>query len=316
MSAAALGVGLGSRKAWSEGYPSRPIRLVVPFPAGGVVDLYGRLIGQWLAERLGRPVVVENRAGAGGNVGTEAVVRASPDGYTLLQLSSANAWSMSLYRNLNFDLLRDINPIASIYLAPALLIVHPSLEIRSVPELIAHARAHPNTITMASAGIGTAQHVYGELFKSMAEVDLLHVPYRGGGPALQDLLAGHVQLMFDTFSTAIPHVLAGRVKSLAVTSTARSELLPDVPTIAEFVPGYEGVGFQGIAGPAGLPEEIVQRLHREVNAALDEPRFTERLRELGATRFKSNSPADFKAFVAEYTRKWGKIINTANIKVE
>jgi tripartite-type tricarboxylate transporter receptor subunit TctC len=305
-----------SRVASAFDYPNRPIRLVVPFPAGGIVDLYGRLFGQWLTERLGQPVVVENRPGAGSNLGTEAVVRSAADGYTLLQLSASNAWNVSLYKNLTFDLLRDVTPIASIYLSPAILVVHPSTNIRSVPELIAYAKANPNKIEMASGGVGSAQHVYGELFKRMAGVEMLHVPYRGGGPALQDLIAGHVPLMFDTFGTAIPYVREGSVRAIAVTSARRSELIPDVPAIAEFLPGYEGVGWQGIAGPAGMLDEVVQRIHSEVNLALSEPKIVARMRDLGAIVFKSETPASFKKYVAEYTNKWATIINGANIKVE
>jgi tripartite-type tricarboxylate transporter receptor subunit TctC len=313
--AIALGVGLLPRAASSQKYPSRPIRLIVPFPVGGVVDLYGRIFGRWLSDRLSQTVIVENRAGAGGNIGTGAAVRSAPDGYTLLQLSSVNAWNVSLYEKLSFDLLRDITPIASIHRSSAILVVHPSFEVNSVPELIAYAKAHPNKVNMASAGVGTAPHVYGELFKAMAGVDLQHVPYRGGGLATQDLLAGHVPLMFETFGTGLPHVIKGELRALAVTSSQRSELLPDVPAIAEFVAGYEGIGWQGIAAPVGLPEDVVQRLHDEVNAALDDPRIRARMRELGATVFKSTA-AEFKVFIAEYTAKWGRIIKAANIKAE
>jgi tripartite-type tricarboxylate transporter receptor subunit TctC len=313
--ALAAGVLSSSGLAWSQSYPSRPVRLIVPFPAGGVVDLYGRLFGQWLSEHLGQPFIIENRAGAGGNVGTELALRSAPDGYTLLQLSSANAWNVSLYDKLTFNLLSDVTPIASIYHSPAILVVHPSFEVKSVPEFIAYARAHPNEVNMASGGVGTAQHVYGELFKAMAGVELQHVPYRGGGPAMQDLLAGHVPLMFETFGTGIAHVQAGKLRALAVTSLQRSELLPDVPAIAEFVPGYEGVGWQGIAGPAGMPDEIVRRLHVEVNGALDDPKVRARMRELGATAFKSTS-SEFKAFIAEYTAKWSRIIKSAGARAE
>jgi tripartite-type tricarboxylate transporter receptor subunit TctC len=227
-----------SRFAWAQAYPSRPVRLIATFPAGGVVDLYARLIAQWLSERLGQTFFVENRAGAGGNVGTEAAVRAAPDGYTLIQLSSSNAWGTALYDKLNFDFIRDIAPIASIYRAPAILVVHPAFPVRSVPELIAYATANPGKINMESGGIGSAQHVYGELFKSMANVNMLHVPYRGGGPALTDLLAGQVPLMFDTIATSIEHVRAGKLRALAVTSLERADVLPELPSIAESVPGF------------------------------------------------------------------------------
>jgi tripartite-type tricarboxylate transporter receptor subunit TctC len=312
---AAGGACLSTGAAWSQSYPSRPIRLIVPFPAGGVVDLYGRLFGQWLSDRLRQPVIVENRAGGGGNVGTEAALRSAPDGYTLLQLSAANSWNVALYEKLNFDLLRDITPIAGIYQAPAILVVHPSFAVKSVPELIAYARANPGKIDMASAGVGTAQHVYGELFKAMTGVNMTHVPFRGGGPAMIDLLAGHVPLMFETYATGIVHVREGKLRALGVTASTRTPTLPDVPAIAEFVPGFEGIGWQGIAGPKGMPGEIVERLNREVNAALDDPRMTARMADLGATPLRL-TPAEFQTFIAAYTGKWSAIIKGAGAKVE
>ena len=279
-----------------------------------MADLYARLIGQWLSEHLGQPFIVENRAGAGSNLGTEAVVRASPDGYTMLEVTSANAWNATLYNNLNFNFIRDIAPVASIYRAPAVLVVHPSFPAKSVPALIAYAKANPGKINMASGGVGSAQHVYGELFKMMAGVDMLHVPYRGGGPALADLLAGQVPLMFDTLSTSIEHIRAGRLLALAVTSATRSEVLPDIPTVGDFVPGYEGTGWQGVGAPRNTPVEIIDKLNKAINAGLADPRMKGRIADLGGTVFAS-SPDDFGTFIAEYTEKWAKVINFAGAKV-
>jgi tripartite-type tricarboxylate transporter receptor subunit TctC len=303
-----------SRFAWAQAYPTRPVRLIVGFPAGGVADLYGRLIGQWLSEHFGQPFIVENRAGAGSNLGTETVVRASPDGYTLLQVTSANAWNATLYNNLNFNFIRDIAPVASIYRSPAVLVVHPSFPAKSVPALIAYAKANPGKINMASGGVGSAQHVYGELFKMMSGVDMLHVPYRGGGPALADLLAGQVPLMFDTLSTSIEHIRAGRLLALAVTSATRSEVLPDIPTVGDFVPGYEGTGWQGVGAPRNTPVEIIDKLNKAINAGLADPRMKGRIADLGGTVFVS-SPDDFGTFIAEYTEKWAKVIKFAGAKV-
>jgi tripartite-type tricarboxylate transporter receptor subunit TctC len=300
--------------AWAQTYPSRPVRIIVGFPPGGVADLYARLIGQWLSERLGQPFIIENRSGAGSNLATEAVVRAPPDGHTLLQVTSANAWNATLYDNLNFNFIRDIAPIASIYRAPAVLVVHPSFPAKSVPELIAYAKANPGRINMASGGVGSAAHVFGELFKMMAGVDMLHVPYRGGGPALADLLAGQVPLMFDTLSTAIEHIRAGKLRALAVTSATRSEVLPDVPTVGDFVPGYEGTGWQGLGAPRNTPAEIIDKLNKEINAGLADPRMKARVADLGGTVFAS-SPADFGTFIAAYTEKWAKVIKFAGAKV-
>jgi tripartite-type tricarboxylate transporter receptor subunit TctC len=303
------------RIARAQAYPSKPVRLIATFPAGGVVDLYARLIGQSLSDRLGQPFIVENRVGAGGNIGTEFVVRAPADGYTLLQMSSANAWSVSLYDNLSFNFVRDIVPIASIYQAPAILVVHPSFPPKSVPELIAYAKANPGRVNMASGGVASAQHVYGELFKIMAGVDMQHVPYRGGGPALADLLAGQVPLMFDTLATSIGHVRAGTLRALAVTAATRVETLPNVPAIAEFVPGYEGIGWQGVGAPRGTPAAIVELLNKEINASLAEPRIKARLDDLGATALVG-TPAEFASFIDVYTEKWTKVIRAANIKAQ
>jgi len=310
--AAALPTAL--RTARAQTYPSRPVRLIVGWPPSGVADLYARLIGQWLSEHLGQPFIIENRAGAGSNIATEAVVRAPPDGYTLLQVTAANAWNATLYDNLNFNFIRDIAPIASIFRAPAVLVVHPSFSAKSVPALIAYANANPGKINMASGGVGSAQHVYGELFKMMAGVDLFHVPYRGGGPALADLLAGQVPVMFDTLSTSIEHIRAGKLLALAVTSATRSEVLPDIPTVGDFVPGYEGTGFQGLGAPRNTPAEIINKLNKAINAGLADPRMKARIADLGGTVFIS-SPADFGTFIADYTEKWAKVIKFAGAKV-
>jgi len=303
-----------TRIATAQSYPTRPVRLIVGFPPGGVADLYARLIGQLLSDRLGQPFIVENRPGGGSNVATEAVVRAAPDGYTLLQATSANAWNATLYDNLNFNFIRDIAPIAPIYSSGGILVVHPSFPVTSVPELIAYARANPGKINMPSGGVGSAQHVNGELFKMMAGVDMLHVPYRGGGPAMADLLAGQVPLMFDTFATAIEHVRAGKLRALGVTSAARSELLPDIPTIAEFVPGYEGIGWQGVGAPRNTPVEIINKLSKEINAGLADPRMKARIADMGGT-VMTGTPAEFAAFIAAYTEAWAKVIKFAGAKI-
>src|SRR5499427_4503863 len=251
-----------SRAARAQAYPTRPVRLLVGWPPGGAADVVGRLTGQLLSERLGQQFVVENRAGAGGNLAAEAVVKAPPDGYTLLMIGSNNAWNVTLYDNLRFNFIRDIAPVASIYRGPAVLVVHPSFPAKSVPELIAYAKSNPGQINMASGGVGSTQHVYGELFKMMTGVDMRHVPYRGGGPALTDLLAGQVSVMFDTLATSIEHIKAGKLRALAVTSATRSEVLPDIPTVGDFVPGYEASSWQGVGGPRSTPEEVIEKLNR------------------------------------------------------
>jgi len=301
--------------ARAQAYPARPVRLIAPYLPGGVIDLYARLIGQVLSERLGQPFVVENRSGAGGNIGTEAALRAAPDGYTLLQISSANSWNVTLCDKLNFDFLHDVEPIASIYQAPAVLVVHPSLPVSTVPQLIAYAKANPGWINMGSGGVGSAQHVYGELFKMMAGVDMLHVPFRGGGPALTSLLAGQTPLMFDTVATSIEHIRAGKLRVLAVTSKTRMAVLPDVPAVHDFVPGFEGIGWQGLGAPRNTPSDVIMRLNREVNASLADPRLTARIADLGGTVFVS-SPGDFRKFIADYTETWAKVIRFAGAKAD
>jgi len=312
---AAGAVALPSGSAVAQIYPSRPIHLIVGFPPGGAADLIARLIGQSLSDRLGQQLIIENRVGASSNLATEMVIRAPPDGYTLLQLTAANSWNASLYINLKFDFLRDIAPVASIYRGLSVLVVRPSFPAKTLPEFIAYVKANPGKLHMASGGVGTASHLYGELFKEMAGVDMLHVPYRGGGPALADLLGGHVEVMFDTLVTAIEHIRAGELRALAVTSATRSDVLPDVPAIAEFVPGYVATGWQGIGAPANTPVQIIDKLNKEVNAALADPKFTARLTDLGGVPFAS-SPEEFGRFIVEFTEKWARVIRAAEIKAE
>ena len=302
-----------SRIARAQTYPTRPVRLIVGSPPGGVVDLYARLIGQWLSERLGQPFVIENRPGAGGNIGTEAVVRAAPDGYTLLQLTAGHSWNVALYDKLNFNFIRDIAPVASIYSSSSALLVHLSFPAKSVPELIAYAKANPGKISMASTGVGTVGHVYGELFKMMAGVDMLHIPYRGW--PLPDLLAGQVPLMFEPIGSSLEYIRSGKVRALAVTSATRAEVLPDIPTVAEFVTGYEASGWQGVGAPRNTPVEIINKLNEEINAALTDPKMKARIADLGGTVL-AGSPAEFRTFIGAYTEKWSKVIKLAGIKVD
>jgi tripartite-type tricarboxylate transporter receptor subunit TctC len=303
-----------SRFAWAQAYPTRPVRLLVGWPPGGAADVVGRLTGQLLSERLGQQFVIENRPGAGGNLAVEAALKAAPDGYTLLMIGSNNAWNVTLYDNLSFDFVRDIAPVASIVRGVGVLVVHPSVSVKSVPDLIAYAKANPGKINMASGGVGSPQHVYGELFKMMAGVDMLHVPYRGGAPALTDLLAGQVQVMFDTLITSIEHIRAGKLRPLAVTAATRVEVLPDIPTVGEFVPGYEAVGWQGVGAPRTTSVEIIDKLNKEINAGLADPRIKARIADLGYTVLAS-SPADFGRFIAAYTEKWAKVIKFSGAKV-
>jgi tripartite-type tricarboxylate transporter receptor subunit TctC len=304
-----------SRIARAQTYPSRPVRIVVGFAAGGSVDLFARVIGQWLSERLGQPFIIENRPGAGGNIGTEAVVRAAADGYTLLLVTASNAINESLFDKLNFNFIRDITPIATIHRGIGVMVVKPSSPTKSVPELIAYAKANPGKINMASSGNGSAQHIYGEYFKMMAGVDMVHVPYRGQPAALTALMAGEVQVMIDTLSTSIEQVRAGRLRALAVTASTRSQVLPDVPALGEFVPGYEATVWLGVGGPRNTPPEVIERINSEVNAALADPKIKSRIADLGYTPFVS-SPAEFTQFIADETVKWGKVIRAANIKAD
>jgi tripartite-type tricarboxylate transporter receptor subunit TctC len=304
-----------SRLAWAQTYPTRPVRLLVGFSAGGPADIIARLIAQWLSERLGQQFVVENRVGAGSNIAAEAVVRSPADGYTLLHVTISNAVNATLYDKLAFDLNRDILPIASIMRSPGVLEVNPSFPAKTVPEFIVYAKANPGKIDVATAGPGSAPHLYAELFKIMAGVNLVQVHYRGSGPALPDLIGGQVQAMFDPIVSSIGHIRGGKLRPLAVTTATRLEVLPDIPTIGDFVPGFEASGWQGIGAPRNTPTEVIEKLNREVNAALANPKFKARLADLGAIVL-SGSPAEFKKHIADEVEKWGKVIRAANIKPE
>jgi tripartite-type tricarboxylate transporter receptor subunit TctC len=299
----------------AQAYPSRPVRLVVGFPPGGPTDIAARPMGQWLSERLGQQFVIENRPGAGSNIGTEAVVRASPDGYTLLLAYSSNAINATLYDRLNFNFIRDIAPVASISRETTVMVVNPSFSAKTVPEFVAYAKANSGKINFASGGNGTPPHVVGELFKMMAGVNLIHVPYRGGAPAVTDLLGGQVQVMFASPSISIEHVRAGKLRALAVTTATRSEALPDVPTVGDFLSGFEASVWLGIGAPKNTPSEIIDKLNREINAGLADPKIKARFADLGSTVLPG-SPADFGELIAEETEKWGKVIRAANIKPE
>jgi tripartite-type tricarboxylate transporter receptor subunit TctC len=299
--------------ARAQTYPSRPVRVIVPFAAAGPSDILARLIGQWLSERLGQPFVIENRPGAGGNTGTEAIVRAPPDGYTLLLCGINNATNAALYDRLNFNFIRDIAPVAGISQEPNAIVVHPSVPAKTVPDFIAYAKANPGKLTMASGGIGAPSHVSGELFKMMTGVNMVHVPYRGGGPAVTDLLGGQVQVMFAAMTVSIEHIRAGKLRPLAVTTSTRSSALPDIPTVAEFVPGYEASFWIGIGAPKNTPVEIVDKLNKEINAGLADPKIKARLADLGGIPVVGSS-ADFGKLIADETEKWGKVIRAANIK--
>jgi tripartite-type tricarboxylate transporter receptor subunit TctC len=302
-----------STGATAEAYPTRPARIVVGFAPATGADILARLIGQWLSERLGQQFFIENRPGAGTNIATEAVVRSSPDGYTLLAISPANAINATLYANLNFNFIQDIAPIASIMRTPNVMVVNPSVPAKSVPEFIAYAKANPGKISFASAGNGSGSHMAGELFKMMAGVDIVHVPYRGGGPALTDLLAGQVQLMFPGTSASISYIRAGTVRPLAITTAKRSELLPEIPTVGEFVSGYESSLLDGIGAPKNTPIEIIDRLNKEINAGLIDPNLSGRLTALGGTVLPG-SPADYSRLIADETAKWAKVVKFANLK--
>jgi tripartite-type tricarboxylate transporter receptor subunit TctC len=315
LAAGAVALLATSRIAWAQAYPTRPVRLIVPIAPGGASDITARLIGQWLSERLGQPFIIENRPGGGNNIGTEAVVRAPADGYTLLLCGITNATNATIYDKLNFDFIRDIAPVAGISHGPFVMVVNPSVPAKSLPEFIAYAKANPRKVNMASAGNGSAPHVAGELFKMMAGIDMVHVPYRGGGPALNDLLGGQVQVMFPTSVASIEHIRAGRLRALAVTAATRSDQLLDVPTVAEFVPGYEASVWFGIGAPRNTHAEIVNKLNKEINAGLVDPKFKARLADLGGTVL-AGSPADFGKLIAAETEKWGKVIRAANIKPE
>ena len=301
--------------ARAQTYPTRLVRIIVGFPAGGTTDIVGRLIGQWLSERLGQQFVVENRPGASANIATEAVAHAAPDGYTLLMLGAANTINATLFDKLNFDFVRDIAPVAGIINTPLVVEVNPSVPAMTLSEFIAYAKSNAGKINLATPGIGTPPHVAGELFKMMAGVDIVLVPYRGSGPMLTDLLGGQVQVAFDPLPASIEHIRAGKLRALAVTTVSRSEALPDIPSVSEYVPGFAASTWYGVGAPKNTPPEIIDKLNTEINGALADPRMKSRLAELGGTPFAS-SPAAFAKFVADDTAKWAKVIKAANIKIE
>jgi tripartite-type tricarboxylate transporter receptor subunit TctC len=302
-----------SRVARAQAYPSRPVRIIVGFAPGQAIDIVTRIIGQWLSERLGQQFIIENRPGAGGNIATEAVVRAPPDGYTLLAIGSNNMINATLYEKLNYNFIRDIAPVASIYRVSQVMEVNPSFPAKTVPEFIAHAKAHPGEISFASAGNGSVAHVTGELFKMMTGVNMLHVPYRGAPPALTDLIAGQVHVMFDNMPSSIEHIRAGRLRPLAVTATTRLEALPDVPPLADFVPGFETSAWAGIGAPKDTPAEIIDKLNREINGGLVDPKIKARIADLGGMVL-ALSPTEYGKRIAEETEKWAKVIKFSGAK--
>ena len=295
------------RIATAQAYPTRPVRLIIGYPPGGSADITARLLGQWLSERLGQPVVVESRPGAGTNIATETVVNAPPDGYTLLLVAPANAINATLYEKLNHNFIRDIAPVAGLIRFPNVIVVNPSVPAKTVPEFIAYAKANPGKLNMASSGAGSTIHVSGELFKMMTGINMVHVPYRGGAPALTDLISGQVQVMFDNVPTSIEFIRAGKLRPLAVTTAARSNVLPDLPTVADFVPGYEASAWYGVGVPKGTPEAIIGKLNKETNAILADPKARARFDELGASLI-AGSPAEFGQLVADETEKWAKVV--------
>jgi tripartite-type tricarboxylate transporter receptor subunit TctC len=315
LAAGAAALPVVSRVARAQAYPSRPVRMVVPFAPAGTTDISARLIGQWLSERFGQQFVIENRAGANGNIGTEVVLRSTPDGYTLLMIDASPSINATLYERLNFNFVRDAALVATVARSPFILVIHPSVPARTVPEFIAHAKANPGRISYGSAGPGSTLHVAAELFKIMTGVDLLHVPYRGGGPAIADAIAGQVQVVFIPAPAGIEYVRSGRLRALGVSSATRFEVLPDVPSVSEFVSGYEASTWHGVTAPRNTPATIIDSLNKEINAGLAEPKLKARFVELGAEVFPG-SPADFSNLVAAETEKWGKVIRAANIKPE
>ena len=304
-----------SRIARAQAYPTRPVRIIVPFAAGGIADIHARLMGQWLLERLGQPFIIENRPGAASNIGTEAVVKSPPDGYTLLLATSTNAINATLYDKLSFNFIRDIAPVATISRNAFVMVAHPSMPAKTVPEFIAYAKANPGKINIASAGTGSAGHVFGELFKMMTGINTVHVPYRGAAPALADLVAGQVQAYFAPTAASIEYIRAGKLRALAVTTATRSEALPDIPAVNEFVPGYEASGWSGFGSPKGTPTEVIDKLNKEINAGLADPKIKAQLADLGSPAL-AGLPADFSRLIAADTEKWAKVIKFAGIKAE
>jgi tripartite-type tricarboxylate transporter receptor subunit TctC len=304
-----------SRPTWAQVYPSRPIRLIVGFPAGGPTDITARVMAQWLSERLGQQIVIENRAGAGSNLAVEAAINAPPDGYTLLLVGATNAINATLYEKLNFNFIRDVAPVAGIIRVPLIMEVHPSVPAKTITEFIAYAKANPGKVNMGSGGIGTTLHVSGELFKMMTGVDMLHVPYRGAGPMLTDLLGGQVQVGFDPMPSSIGYVKAGQLRPLAVTTATRSEALPDLPSVGDFVPGYEASTWYGVGAPKNTPADVIDKLNKEINAGLADSRLKTRLTELGGMMLTGSSP-EFGAFIVEETEKWAKVVKFSGAKPE
>jgi tripartite-type tricarboxylate transporter receptor subunit TctC len=315
LAAGAVALPAVSRFAWAQTYPSQPVRIIVGFAAGGPNDILARLIGQWLSERLGQPFVVENRLGAGSNLATEAVVRAAPDGYTLLLVGSPNAINAALYDKLNFDFIRDIAPVASFIRGALVMVVHPSVPAKTGPEFIAYAKANPGKLSYGSGGVGGITHITPELFKMMAGIDMVHVPYRGVAPALTDLLGGQVQVLFANPAQSIPYIKDGKLRALGITTATRSEALPDIPTVGEFVPGYEASSIFGFGAPKNTPAEIIEKLNKEINAGLADPKIKARLADLDGMVLVG-SPADFARLIAEETDKRGRVIRMAGIKPE
>jgi tripartite-type tricarboxylate transporter receptor subunit TctC len=306
---------LASRFAWAQAYPSRPVRVIVGFTPGSAPDIVARLMSQWLSERLGQQFVIDNRPGGGGNIGTEAVVRAPPDGYTLLLVGGWNAINATFYDKLSFNFIRDIAPVAGIIRERIVMVVHPSFPAKTVPEFIAYAKANPGKVTMASPGNGSSPHVSGELFKMMAGIDMINVPYRGGGQVMTDLIAGQVQVSFIGLSVAIEHIKSGKLRALAVTAATRSDVLPDIPTVGDFVPGYEASAFFGVGAPRNTPAEIIDKLNKEINAGLSDPELRRGLAK-GGGAVLAGSSADFGKFIGDETEKWAKVIKFAGIKAD
>jgi len=313
LAAGAAALPASPRIAWAQAYPTRPVRIIVPFPAGQATDTIARLVGQSLSERLGQSFVIENRTGAGGNIGAESVVRATPDGYTLLLVGVSNAVNATLYKKLNFNFIREIAPVASIGGSPYVMVVNPSVPAKTVPEFIAYAKANPGKINMGSSGSGSVSHVFGERFKMMTGINLVHVPYRGG--YVPDLLSGQVQVVFGTISSCIQYIRGGMLRALAVTTATRSDVLPDIPTLAEFVPGYEASQWYGVGAPKDTPAELIDTLNKEINAVAADPLIKARLASLGVDPMSMTSAA-FGKFIADETEKWGNVIHSLNIKAD
>ena len=313
LAAGAIALPVVSRIAWAQSYPTRPVRIVVGFPPGTSSDITARLIAEWLSQRLGQQIVVENRTGAGTNIAADAVVQAVPDGYSLLWVTQTNAINATLYESLNFNFIRDIDPVAGVIRVPTVMMVNPSVPAKTVPEFIAYAKANPDKINMSSPGIGSANHVLGELFQMMTGVKLVHVPYKGS--QFPDLLSGQVQITFNPLPSSLNFINTGKLRALAVTSATRQAVLPDVPTVSEFVPGYEGNAWFGIGAPKNTPKEIVDKLNREINAGLADPKLKARLIDLGGVPM-SVTPAEFGKFIADETEKWGKVVKFADLKVK